>query len=40
MIKRGEKIPKPAEEERTEIVYNKAFLVEKVQQAKNERAFR
>lgn len=35
MIQKGEKILKPAEGERPENVYNKAFLVEKVQQAKN-----
>ncbi|MCT7972690.1 hypothetical protein [Laspinema olomoucense] len=38
MIKQGQKIPKPAEGERPENVYNKAFLLEKVHQAKNDPA--
>lgn len=33
MIKQGGKIPKPAEGERPENVYNKAFLLEKVKEA-------
>jgi hypothetical protein len=33
MIQKGDKIPKPAEGERPERVYNKAFLVEQVKQA-------
>ncbi|WP_367288782.1 hypothetical protein [Laspinema palackyanum] len=35
MIQKGEKIRKPAEGERPESVYNKAFLVGKVQEAQN-----
>ncbi|MBS0016932.1 MAG: hypothetical protein KFF72_11350 [Arthrospira sp. SH-MAG29] len=34
MVKQGQKIPKPAEGERPETVYNKALLVARVQQAK------
>jgi hypothetical protein len=38
MIQKGDKIPKPAEGERPERVYNKAFLVEQVKQANTDPA--
>ena len=38
MLKKGEKIPKPAEGERPETIYNKALLVEKVRQATEEQS--
>ncbi|MGC9528710.1 MAG: hypothetical protein ACP5D7_24525 [Limnospira sp.] len=38
MLKKSEKIPKPAEGDRPEIVYNKALLEERVQKAIEEQS--